>query len=91
MKGITRQNQRGLVVLSGDIKQIDMIAHVPIICEERKIPYVWIRHRRDLCNEQTGFHPKSIPACMLILKENLTQDMQTKYDKLVEKVVQLHQ
>lgn len=31
-----------LVVLAGDISPIDVITHVPVLCEDNDIPYVYV-------------------------------------------------
>ena len=43
-----RKGEKGLVVLAGDISPIDVITHIPVYCEDRSIPYVYIPSRQDL-------------------------------------------
>lgn len=43
-----RKGEKGLVVLAGDVSPIDVITHIPVYCEDRSIPYVYIPSRRDL-------------------------------------------
>jgi hypothetical protein len=31
-----------LVVLAGDIWPIDVISHIPVLCEDNEIPYVYV-------------------------------------------------
>lgn len=31
-----------LVVIAGDISPIDVITHVPILCEDADIPYIYV-------------------------------------------------
>lgn len=31
-----------LVILAGDISPIDVITHVPVLCEDNNIPYVYV-------------------------------------------------
>eukprot|EP01084_Bolivina_argentea_P045908 84497_1 len=85
-KAIDRDNQKGIVIFAGDVKQIDIIAHLPILCEENNIPYIWVAHRRDLCNADTGLRPKTVPAVILLKKDNLEQKYQEKFDELAKKI-----
>ena len=85
-KAIDRDNQKGIVIFAGDVKQIDIIAHLPILCEEKDIPYVWVKHRRDLCSTDTGLRPKTVPAVILLKKANLEQKFQEKFDELAKKI-----
>lgn len=37
-----RKDEKGIVIIAGDISPIDVIAHVPILCEEKGLPYVYV-------------------------------------------------
>ncbi|GJM86713.1 hypothetical protein PR202_ga02598 [Eleusine coracana subsp. coracana] len=41
VKSIRRGN-KGLCVIAGNISPIDVITHVPILCEEANIPYIYV-------------------------------------------------
>ncbi|KAF5730228.1 H/ACA ribonucleoprotein complex subunit 2-like protein [Tripterygium wilfordii] len=41
VKSIRRGN-KGLCVIAGNISPIDVITHVPILCEESEIPYIYV-------------------------------------------------
>lgn len=43
-----KKNQKGLVVLAGDISPIDVLSHIPVLCEEGAIPFVFVRSKADL-------------------------------------------
>ena len=85
-KAIDRDNQKGIVILAGDVKQVDIVGHLPILCEEKDILYIWVKHRRDLCNVDTGFRPKTVPAVILLKRDNLPQKYQEKFDDLSKKI-----
>ncbi|XP_073131013.1 H/ACA ribonucleoprotein complex subunit 2-like protein isoform X2 [Henckelia pumila] len=44
VKSIRRGN-KGLCVIAGNISPIDVITHVPILCEEANIPYVYVQSK----------------------------------------------
>lgn len=48
-KGI-RRGETGLVLLAGDVQPIEVMCHLPVLCEENDIPYVYVPCRRDLGN-----------------------------------------
>mmetsp|Transcript_9956 Transcript_9956/g.15138 ORF Transcript_9956/g.15138 Transcript_9956/m.15138 type:complete len:146 (+) Transcript_9956:56-493(+) len=85
-KAIDRDNTKGILILAGDVKQVDMIAHLPILCEDKSIPYVWVSHRKDLCSPDTGFRPKSIPAVILLRRDALEDKYKEKFDELAKKI-----
>ncbi|KDO65595.1 hypothetical protein CISIN_1g0316172mg, partial [Citrus sinensis] len=37
-----RRGHKGLCVIAGNISPIDVITHVPILCEESDIPYIYV-------------------------------------------------
>uniref|UniRef100_A0A2P2MSQ5 H/ACA ribonucleoprotein complex subunit 2 n=1 Tax=Rhizophora mucronata TaxID=61149 RepID=A0A2P2MSQ5_RHIMU len=37
-----RRGQKGLCIIAGNISPIDVITHLPILCEENDIPYVYV-------------------------------------------------
>uniref|UniRef100_A0A1L8DH80 H/ACA snoRNP protein NHP2 n=2 Tax=Nyssomyia neivai TaxID=330878 RepID=A0A1L8DH80_9DIPT len=45
-----RKGETGLVVFAGDVQPIDMICHLPAVCEEKGIPYVYVPSKSDLGN-----------------------------------------
>ncbi|OMO60900.1 H/ACA ribonucleoprotein complex, subunit Nhp2, eukaryote [Corchorus capsularis] len=57
VKSIRRGN-KGLCVIAGNISPIDVITHVPILCEEADIPYVYVPSKEantiTRCPENSG-------------------------------------
>ncbi|KAF2298883.1 hypothetical protein GH714_028611 [Hevea brasiliensis] len=45
-----RRGHKGLCVIAGNISPIDVITHVPILCEEADIPYIYVPSKEDLAN-----------------------------------------
>ncbi|KAL9616452.1 MAG: hypothetical protein Q9160_008683 [Pyrenula sp. 1 TL-2023] len=39
---------QGLVILAADISPLDVISHVPVLCEDHSIPYVYVTSRAEL-------------------------------------------
>jgi hypothetical protein len=48
VKSIRRGN-KGLCVIAGNISPIDVITHVPILCEEANIPYIYVPSKEVCC------------------------------------------
>ena len=40
-----RKGHKGLVIFAADISPPDVLSHLPIQCEKKKIPYIFIRSR----------------------------------------------
>ena len=43
-----RKNEKGIVVLAGDVSPIDVISHIPVFCEEKDVPYCYVPSRKEL-------------------------------------------
>ncbi|KAI7985634.1 H/ACA ribonucleoprotein complex subunit 2-like protein [Camellia lanceoleosa] len=89
-----RRGHKGLCVIAGNISPIDVITHVPILCEEAEIPYIYVSSKEDLANAGATKRPT---CCVLVLtkptKGELTQEEQEKlkseYDQVASEVSEL--
>ncbi|ESR54099.1 hypothetical protein WN944_014035 [Citrus x changshan-huyou] len=89
-----RRGHKGLCVIAGNISPIDVITHVPILCEESDIPYIYVASKEDLANAGATKRPT---CCVLVLtkptKGELGQEEQDKlkadYTLVVEDVKEL--
>ncbi|XP_045476664.1 H/ACA ribonucleoprotein complex subunit 2-like protein [Harmonia axyridis] len=43
-----RKGETGIVLFAGDVTPIEIMCHLPAICEEKNIPYVYTPSRKDL-------------------------------------------
>ena len=43
-----RKGKGGICLLAADVSPIDVYSHIPLLCEEREIPYVFVRSRLEL-------------------------------------------
>ena len=46
-KSVERAEAR-LVVVAADTNPVEIVAHLPMLCEEKKIPFVWVPTKADL-------------------------------------------
>ncbi|KDP20049.1 hypothetical protein JCGZ_05818 [Jatropha curcas] len=74
-----RRGHKGLCVIAGNISPIDVITHVPILCEESDIPYIYVSSKEDLANAGATKRPT---CCVLVLtkppKGDIGQEEQEK-------------
>ncbi|GMH02603.1 hypothetical protein Nepgr_004442 [Nepenthes gracilis] len=90
-----RRGQKGLCVIAGNISPIDVITHVPILCEEAEIPYIYVPTKEDLANAGATKRPT---CCVLVQtkpsKGELGQEEQEKlkadFDQVVSDVRELN-
>jgi large subunit ribosomal protein L7Ae len=73
-----------LIVIAEDVDPPEVIAHLPILCEERKIPYVFVPSKEQL-GKAVGIDVPAAAACILkegdaagLIKEIITRLEQVK-------------
>lgn len=78
-----RKGHKGLVFIAGDISPIDVVSHLPVMCEEKNVPYVFVPskvHLGEACNSQ---RPTS---CVLVSKSDDQEELFTDVTKKIHKV-----
>lgn len=53
-------NPPGVVILAGDISPMDVISHIPVLCEDHGIPYVFVTSRAELGAAGATKRPTSV-------------------------------
>ncbi|CAN1195515.1 H/ACA ribonucleoprotein complex subunit 2-like protein [Linum perenne] len=89
-----RSEEIRICIIAGNISPIDVITHVPILCEEAEIPYFYVPSKEDLA---TAGNTKRPTCCVLVqmkpAKGELAQEEQEKlksdYDQVVADVSEL--
>ena len=61
-----RKGEKGLVVFAGDVTPIDVMCHLPAVCEEKGLPYVFTPSRA-LLGHAMGVKRGSL---MVMIKEH---------------------
>jgi len=84
----TKAVERGLaklVVIAEDVDPPEVVAHLPILCEERKIPYVFVPSKVRL-GTATGIDVQSASVCIVDTGEasDLVREIITRVQKLKE-------
>jgi large subunit ribosomal protein L7Ae len=76
--------QAKLVVIAEDVDPPEVVAHLPLLCEERKIPYVFVPSK-DKIGNAIGIDVPCAAACILregeaagLIKEIVTRIDQVK-------------
>merc|ERR1711907_691271 len=60
-----RKVQSGLVIIAADISPIDVLSHLPILCEDKGIPYMYVKSRAEVGEACKTKRPTS---CVMITK-----------------------
>ncbi|XP_020264443.1 H/ACA ribonucleoprotein complex subunit 2-like protein [Asparagus officinalis] len=89
-----RRGHKGLCIIAGNISPIDVITHVPILCEEADIPYFYVSSKEELATAGVTKRPT---CCVLVttkpakgeLESEVQQKLQSEYDQVVSDVKEL--
>nr|CAG4648409.1 EOG090X0JRW [Moina brachiata]SVE93391.1 EOG090X0JRW [Moina brachiata] len=71
-----RLGERGIVIFAGDVTPVDIMCHMPAVCEEKSIPYCYTPSRMDL-GHSLGLKRTSL---MVLVKEH--PEYKPLYDEL---------
>ncbi|XP_058482866.1 H/ACA ribonucleoprotein complex subunit 2-like protein [Solea solea] len=77
------KGEKGIVVLAGDTLPIDVYCHLPIMCEDRNLPYAYIPSKVDLGSSAGSKRP----TCVILIKPH--DDYQDAYDECLDEVSNL--
>lgn len=58
--GPTNQSFPGVVILAGDISPMDVISHIPVLCEDVNVPYIFVTSRAELGAAGSTKRPTSV-------------------------------
>jgi H/ACA ribonucleoprotein complex subunit 2 len=86
VKGLRKQ-AKGFVVIAGDISPIDVITHIPVLCEDNDIPYVYVPSKDDLGAMGATKRPTS---CVMVVV-NKDAEYKELYDQVYEQVAVLNE
>ena len=72
-----------LVVIAEDVEPPEVVAHLPILCEERKIPYIFVPTKKKL-GSAVGIDVPSASACIVKQGEaaNLVKEIVSRIEGL---------
>jgi H/ACA ribonucleoprotein complex subunit 2 len=80
-----RKGNPGLCLLAADVSPVDVYSHIPVLCEENGVPYIFVRSQLELGQATASNNPTSV--AVLVSPED-SPDLKEKYDALCELVRQ---
>lgn len=72
--------------MAGDVSPVDVISHIPVICENKGIPYCFVRSRMELGVAAQTKKPTSVVLLMAPESEKAL----TKFNKLMDKIKKIN-
>jgi hypothetical protein len=78
---------RSLCIIAGDISPVDVISHLPVLCEENEVPHVYVSSKADLGASAGTKRPTSV----VLVAPKKGQDFEAERMKeAMDEVKELH-
>ncbi|KAH9264409.1 hypothetical protein BASA83_012107 [Batrachochytrium salamandrivorans] len=77
-----RKGIKGVVVIAGDISPIDVITHLPVLCEDSNVPYIYVPSKEELGSAGSTKRPTS---CVMIVPAAGSEYKDT-YDEIMTEI-----
>ena len=78
-----RKKKRGIVLIAADITPIDLISHIPVMCETRDIPYIYVPSK-DFLGQ--GAISKRSTTILMLARPSKSSELYDEYKKYAELV-----
>merc|ERR1712160_32382 len=80
-----RKGKTGIVVIAADISPIDVLSHLPILCEDKNVPYIYVKSRAEVGEACKTKRPTS---CVLIMSPSKeSKKVKESYKECKEKIL----
>ena len=78
-----RKGEKGIMFIAGNITPIDVISHLPVLCESSGIPYIYVPSKEELGIAGSTKRPTS---CILVQLKDKTAEHKEAYDEIVSEI-----
>merc|ERR1712066_662155 len=75
-----RKGGKGVMIMAGDVDPIDSYSHIPVLCEESDISYIFTPSQRDLATARGS--QGSLMLCLIAPAD----DYRELYDEVLKEV-----
>ena len=83
-----RKGQEGIVIIAADISPIDVLSHLPLLCEDKGIPYMYVKSRAEVGEACKTKRPTS---CVMICRpEKKHEETREAFKECKEKILEVN-
>ena len=81
-----RKGAKGVVIIAADISPIDVLSHLPVLCEDKSVPYMFVKSRAEIGEACKTKRPTS---CVMICKpdKKKNEEVLESYEECSKKIV----
>ncbi|KAL5400634.1 hypothetical protein PMIN06_012068 [Paraphaeosphaeria minitans] len=77
-------NPSAIVVIAADISPMDVISHIPVLCEDHNVPYLFVKSRAELGEASATKRPTSVVLVgreRVSKKKDISDDDKAEWDE----------
>lgn len=74
-------NPSAIVIIAADISPMDVISHIPVLCEDHNVPYLFVKSRAELGEASATKRPTSV---VLVGRERVSKKKDVKTEEKEE-------
>ena len=83
-----RKHEKGICVLGGDVTPMDVITHIPGICDENQTPYVFFAQKQQI----SAYAHRTSPVACVVIREPKEDDTYAEdYNQVLSEIQALNQ
>lgn len=75
-----------MVVIAGDIFPLDVMSHLPVLCEENEVPYIYVASKEEL---GIAGATKRATSCIMVM-DKVGDDYKDLYNEVLKEVMPLN-
>ncbi len=75
-----------VVILAADVSPLDVFSHLPVLCEDNQIPYVYVPSREALGEASQTKRPTS---CVLVSTPKSSSELSSSFKDLATEIKEI--
>ena len=75
-----KKKEDGIVVLGGNVTPMDIIAHIPAICENQNVPYVFLPSKEQI----SAYSQRTSPVACVVIRAPKDDTYAEDYNSVLE-------
>lgn len=77
-----------LVIIAGDIFPLDVMTHLPVLCEENNVPYIYVASKEEL---GIAGATKRATSCIMVMGDKIDDGYKELYGEVLGEVKPLNE
>jgi H/ACA ribonucleoprotein complex subunit 2 len=79
---LLKKNEQGICVLGGNVSPMDVITHIPAICENQDVPYVFLPTKEQI----SAYAQRTSPVACVVIRAPEDGDDRSDYDSVLAEI-----